>query len=186
MTVLFAGTYKTGSIKMAEAVKVIGFTLRDDNVALINELFMIVNEMKSTRKGGVKVAGTLRWSFFSFRPCLVGARCIGVDPYYLTRTEEMGYHPEVILVGGRVSDGIGCYISVSWRKLNYKKVQVEGARISMMGLVIKEDYLDLRNAKVVDIILSLKTIKLRSRFTILGSMRVEAQYEYGIRPVASV
>jgi UDP-N-acetyl-D-galactosamine dehydrogenase len=155
--IITAGTYKTSSIMVAEAAKVIENTQRDLNIALINELAMIFNKMGIDTEAVLKAAGT-KWNFLPFRPGLVGGHCIGVDPYYLThKAQALGYHPEIILAGRRLNDGMGSYIVAQLIKaMTRKRIQVDGARVLIMGLAFKENCPDLRNTRVVDVVAELK------------------------------
>ena len=155
--IITAGTYKTSSIMVAEAAKVIENTQRDLNIALINELAMIFNKMGIDTEAVLKAAGT-KWNFLPFRPGLVGGHCIGVDPYYLThKAQALGYHPEIILAGRRLNDGMGSYIVAQLIKaMTRKRIQVDGARVLVMGLAFKENCPDLRNTRVVDVVAELK------------------------------
>lgn len=156
-TVVTAGTHKAPSIKVAEAAKVIENTQRDLNIALVNELAIIFNRLGIDTQAVLEAAGT-KWNFLPFRPGLVGGHCIGVDPYYLThKAEKVGYHPEVILAGRRINDGMGRHVVSQLIKAMLKKrIQVGGARVLVLGLTFKEDCPDLRNTRVVDIINELK------------------------------
>jgi UDP-N-acetyl-D-galactosamine dehydrogenase len=156
-SVVKAGIHRASSIKVAEAAKVIENTQRDLNIALMNELSKIFEIMGIDSLEVLEAAGT-KWNFLPFRPGLVGGHCIGVDPYYLTfKAEALGYHPEMILAGRRINDGMGKYIAERTVKLliNCGR-QVRGARIAVLGLTFKEDVPDLRNTRVVDIIHELK------------------------------
>ena len=155
--IITAGTYKAASIEVAEAAKVIENTQRDLNIALMNELAIIFNKLGLDTHEVLAAAGT-KWNFLKFTPGLVGGHCIGVDPYYLThRAQEVGYHPEVILAGRRINDGMGSHIATRLAKLMMGKgFPVVGSRILVMGLAFKENCPDLRNSKVMDIIASLK------------------------------
>jgi len=152
-----AGIHLASSIKVAEAAKVIENTQRDLNIALVNELSMIFNKMGIDTLEVLEAAGT-KWNFLPFRPGLVGGHCIGVDPYYLTfKAEALGYHPEIILAGRRINDGMGKYVAEKAVKLLIRAgKQVRGARIAILGLTFKEDVPDLRNTKVIDIVHELK------------------------------
>lgn len=152
-SIIKAGTHKAPSIKVAEAAKVIENTQRDLNIALINELAVICNRLNIDTEAVLQAAGT-KWNFLPFRPGLVGGHCIGVDPYYLThKAQAIGYHPEVILAGRRINDHMGSYVAAQLIKAMAKKrIQVEGAKVLVMGLTFKENCTDLRNTKVVDII----------------------------------
>ena len=155
--IITAGTYKAESIKVAEAAKVIENTQRDLNIALINELAIIFNKLGIDTEAVLKAAGT-KWNFLPFRPGLVGGHCIGVDPYYLThKAEAVGYHPQVILAGRRINDGMGAYVAGQMVKAMLKKrIQVNGARVLILGLTFKENCPDLRNTRVVDVVAELR------------------------------
>ncbi|WP_299982497.1 Vi polysaccharide biosynthesis UDP-N-acetylglucosamine C-6 dehydrogenase TviB [uncultured Pseudoteredinibacter sp.] len=155
--IISAGTYKAESIRVAEAAKVIENTQRDVNIALVNELALIFNKMNIDTEAVLRAAGT-KWNFLPFRPGLVGGHCIGVDPYYLThKAQAIGYHPEMILAGRRINDGMGRYVaSLTVKQLIKKKIQVEGAKILLMGLAFKENCPDIRNTKVIDVISELR------------------------------
>ena len=182
--IITAGTHKADSIKMAEAAKVIENTQRDVNIALINELAMIFNKMGIDTEGVLKAAGS-KWNFLPFRPGLVGGHCIGVDPYYLThKAEAIGYHPQMILAGRRINDGMGRYVAGQLVKALIKKhIQVEGARVLIMGLAFKEDCPDLRNTRVVDVIEELKEYDIQVDVFDPWVNAEEAEQEYGITPV---
>ncbi|MCD6224207.1 MAG: nucleotide sugar dehydrogenase [Deltaproteobacteria bacterium] len=152
-SIVTAGIYMASSIKVAEAAKVIENTQRDLNIALMNELALIFDKLKIDTSEVLKAAGT-KWNFLPFEPGLVGGHCIGVDPYYLTfKAESIGYHPEMILAGRRINDGMGKYIAERAVKMLIKAgKQVNSARIAVLGITFKEDVPDLRNTKVVDII----------------------------------
>lgn len=156
-SIITAGTHKASSIRVAEAAKVIENTQRDLNIALINELAVIFNRMGIDTEAVLKAAGT-KWNFLPFRPGLVGGHCIGVDPYYLThKAEAIGYHPQIILSGRRLNDGMGAYVAGQLVKaLLRKRIHVKGARVLIMGLTFKENCPDLRNTRVVDVIKELK------------------------------
>jgi len=152
-SIITAGTYKAESIRVAEAAKVIENTQRDLNIALVNELAIIFNKMGIDTDAVLKAAGT-KWNFLPFRPGLVGGHCIGVDPYYLThKAEALGYHPQVILAGRRINDGMGAYVAGQLVKGMLKRsIQVNGARVLVLGLTFKENCPDLRNTRVVDVV----------------------------------
>jgi UDP-N-acetyl-D-galactosamine dehydrogenase len=156
-SIITAGTYKAESIRVAEAAKVIENTQRDLNIALVNELAIIFNKMGIDTEAVLKAAGT-KWNFLPFRPGLVGGHCIGVDPYYLThKAEAMGYHPQVILAGRRINDGMGAYVASQLVKAMLKRrLQVDGARVLILGLTFKENCPDLRNTRVIDVIAELR------------------------------
>jgi UDP-N-acetyl-D-glucosamine/UDP-N-acetyl-D-galactosamine dehydrogenase len=151
--VVKAGIHQASSIKVAEAAKVIENTQRDLNIALMNELAKIFDIIGIDTSEVLEAAGT-KWNFLPFRPGLVGGHCIGVDPYYLTfKAESLGYHPEMILAGRRVNDGMGKYIAERTVKLLiHRGKPVKGARVAVLGITFKEDVPDLRNTRVVDII----------------------------------
>ena len=156
-TIILAGTFQAESIKVAEAAKVIENTQRDLNIALINELAIIFNRMGINTEAVLKAAGT-KWNFLPFRPGLVGGHCIGVDPYYLThKAEQLGYHPQVILAGRRINDGMGAYVAEQLVKaLLKRRIQVNGSRVLVLGLTFKENCPDLRNTRVIDVIHELR------------------------------
>ncbi len=155
--IITAGTWKAESIRVAEAAKVIENTQRDLNIALVNELAIIFNRMGIDTEAVLQAAGT-KWNFLPFRPGLVGGHCIGVDPYYLThKAEAIGYHPEVILAGRRINDGMGAHVAGQMVKaLVKKRIHVVGSRVALLGLTFKENCPDLRNTRVVDVIRELE------------------------------
>ncbi|HEU0276525.1 MAG TPA: Vi polysaccharide biosynthesis UDP-N-acetylglucosamine C-6 dehydrogenase TviB [Rhodanobacteraceae bacterium] len=150
--VVEAGTHKASSIKVAEAAKVIENTQRDLNIALVNELALIFHRLGIDTLEVLEAAGT-KWNFLPFRPGLVGGHCIGVDPYYLThKAEDVGYHPEVILAGRRINDGMGRHVAERVvRLMLQKRINVADARVLILGLTFKENCPDLRNTRVTDI-----------------------------------
>jgi UDP-N-acetyl-D-galactosamine dehydrogenase len=152
-----AGIHLVSSIKVAEAAKIIENTQRDLNIALINELSMIFQKIGIDTLEVLEAAGT-KWNFLPFKPGLVGGHCIGVDPYYLTfKAESLGYHPEMILAGRRINDGMGKYVSERVVKMLIKAgKKVCGAKIGVLGITFKEDVPDMRNTKVVDVIYELR------------------------------
>lgn len=156
-SIINAGTHKASSIKVAEAAKVIENTQRDVNIALINELSIIFNKLGIDTLEVLEAAGT-KWNFLPFRPGLVGGHCIGVDPYYLThKAQSVGYHPEIILAGRRLNDGMGQYVvSQLIKKMLMKKIHVEGAKVLIMGFSFKENCPDIRNTRVIDIVKDLE------------------------------
>ncbi|MFZ5570857.1 MAG: nucleotide sugar dehydrogenase [Thermodesulfobacteriota bacterium] len=155
--IVSAGIHQAGSIKIAEAAKVIENTQRDLNIALMNELALIFDRMGIDTTEVLEAAGT-KWNFLPFRPGLVGGHCIGVDPYYLTfKAESIGYHPEMILAGRRINDNMGKYIAERIVKmLIAEKQQVYGSKVAILGITFKEDVPDLRNTRVIDIISELR------------------------------
>src|SRR5690554_1892000 len=182
--IIKAGTHKASSIKVAEAAKVIENTQRDLNIALINELAIIFNRLRIDTEEVLEAAGT-KWNFLPFRPGLVGGHCIGVDPYYLThKAEQAGYHPQVILAGRRINDGMGTYVAGQLIKQMIKKrIHVEGARVLIMGLTFKENCPDIRNTKVIDIVRELSDYNILVDVYDPHVNKGEAFSEYGIRPV---
>ncbi len=156
-SVVEAGVYKASSIKVAEAAKVIENTQRDLNIAFVNELAMIFHKLGIDTKEVLDAAGT-KWNFLGFRPGLVGGHCIGVDPYYLThKAESIGFHPQVILAGRRVNDGMGAYIARETIKLlSQAGICLKEAKVGVLGFTFKENCPDIRNTKVIDIIAELK------------------------------
>jgi UDP-N-acetyl-D-galactosamine dehydrogenase len=156
-TILKAGTHKATSIKVAEAAKVIENSQRDINIAFVNELAKIFNRLGIDTEEVLQAAGT-KWNFLKYKPGLVGGHCIGVDPYYLARkAQQVGYHPEIILAGRRLNDGMGEYVAHEVVKLMIKKdIEVKGSDILVLGVTFKENCLDVRNTKVIDIVNTLK------------------------------
>ncbi|WP_104483744.1 Vi polysaccharide biosynthesis UDP-N-acetylglucosamine C-6 dehydrogenase TviB [Acinetobacter indicus] len=185
--IIEAGTHKATSIKVAEAAKVIENTQRDVNIALINELAVIFNKMGIDTEAVLKAAGT-KWNFLPFRPGLVGGHCIGVDPYYLThKAQSIGYHPEIILAGRRLNDGMGAYVVTQLVKaMIKKKIQVEGARVLVLGLSFKENCPDIRNTKIIDIVNELQEYNIQADVYDPWVDTQEAQHEYGITPITSL
>ena len=156
-SVITAGTHLAPSIKVAEAAKVIENSQRDINIAFVNELAKIFGLMNINTQDVLEAAGT-KWNFLPFKPGLVGGHCIGVDPYYLAqKAQEYGYHPEIILAGRRVNDGMGRYVASEVAKLMIQRdVEVKGAEILVLGITFKENCPDVRNTKAVDLIYELK------------------------------
>ena len=183
-SIITAGTHKASSIRVAEAAKVIENTQRDLNIALINELAIIFNKLGIDTEEVLLAAGT-KWNFLPFRPGLVGGHCIGVDPYYLThKAQEIGYHPEVILAGRRINDGMGEYVvSRVVKEMIKKRIHVEGAKILIMGLTFKENCPDLRNTRVVDMVKELREYNALVDVYDPWVNPDEAVHEYGIRPI---
>ncbi|MDN3433910.1 Vi polysaccharide biosynthesis UDP-N-acetylglucosamine C-6 dehydrogenase TviB [Pseudoalteromonas sp. APC 3356] len=186
-SIITAGTHKASSIKVAEAAKVIENTQRDVNIALINELSIIFNKLDIDTLEVLEAAGT-KWNFLPFRPGLVGGHCIGVDPYYLThKAQSVGYHPEMILAGRRLNDGMGEYVvSQLIKKMLKKRIHVEGANVLIMGLTFKENCPDLRNTKIVDIVSELKEYNINIDITDPWCSNEEAHHEYGLSLVENV
>lgn len=179
-SIITAGTFKAASIKVAESAKVIENAQRDINIAFVNELAKIFNRLGIDTEEVLQAAGT-KWNFLKFKPGLVGGHCIGVDPYYLAqKAQEMGYHPEIILAGRRINDGVGEYVAHELIKLMIKKnIPVKGANILILGVTFKENCPDVRNTKVIDILNTLK--EYGTKITILDPWadRIEIKHEYG-------
>jgi UDP-N-acetyl-D-galactosamine dehydrogenase len=182
--VVTAGVHRASSIKVAEAAKVIENTQRDLNIALMNELALIFNRMGISTKDVLEAAGT-KWNFLKFTPGLVGGHCIGVDPYYLThKAEEIGYHPQVILAGRRINDGMGKYVAeTTVKKLIQADKAVKGARVLILGLTFKENVPDIRNTRVIDIVRELQEYGVEVLVHDPVASAEEARAEYGIGPV---
>jgi UDP-N-acetyl-D-galactosamine dehydrogenase len=155
--VITAGTHRTSSIRVAEAAKVIENIQRDVNIALINELAMLFKQLGLETREVLEAAGT-KWNFQPFRPGLVGGHCIGVDPYYLTyKAESIGFHPQMILAGRRINDGMAAFVANDIIKAMLKrKLSIDGSRILVMGFTFKENVPDTRNTKVVDLVRALR------------------------------
>ena len=182
--IITAGTHKAESIRVAEAAKVIENTQRDLNIALINELSIIFNKMGIDTEAVLTAAGT-KWNFLPFRPGLVGGHCIGVDPYYLThKAQSIGYHPEIILAGRRLNDGMGAYVvSQLVKAMLHRRIHVEGSRVLVMGLTFKENCPDLRNTRVVDILKELGAYNITADVYDPWVDVAEAEHEHGITPI---
>ncbi len=185
--VVQAGTHLASSIRVAEAAKVIENTQRDLNIALINEFALIFNRLGIDTQEVLAAAGT-KWNFLKFTPGLVGGHCIGVDPYYLTsKAEDAGYHPQVILAGRRINDGMGGYIAQELVKTMIRReIQVRGARVLVMGLTFKENCPDLRNTRVIDIVRELGEYEIAVDVHEPWADPSEAEAEYGVAPVATL
>ena len=180
-SVVTAGTHRASSIRVAEAAKVIENTQRDLNIALINE-FSLIFQRLDLDTSEVLAAAATKWNFLNFRPGLVGGHCIGVDPYYLThKAEALGYHPEVILAGRRINDGMGAHVARELvREMGRRGVSAEGARVLVMGLAFKENCTDLRNTRVTDIIGELTAAGARVEVWDPWIDADEARAEYGL------
>tara|TARA_R110002072_G_scaffold4347_1_gene30528 strand:+ start:3792 stop:5063 length:1272 start_codon:yes stop_codon:yes gene_type:complete len=185
-SIITAGTHKAPSIKVAEAAKVIENTQRDVNIALVNELALIFNKLDIDTQDVLDAAGT-KWNFLPFRPGLVGGHCIGVDPYYLTqKAQSVGYHPEVVLAGRRINDGMGCYIvGRTVREMIARDIPVKGSRALVMGLAFKENCPDLRNTRVVDIIRELESYGIELDVYDPWVDATEAEREYKVEMIES-
>ncbi|MBF0220481.1 MAG: Vi polysaccharide biosynthesis UDP-N-acetylglucosamine C-6 dehydrogenase TviB [Gammaproteobacteria bacterium] len=182
--IIIAGTHKVDSIKIAEAAKVIENIQRDLNIALMNELAIIFNKMGIDTEAVLKAAGS-KWNFLPFRPGLVGGHCIGVDPYYLThKAQAVGYHPEIILAGRRLNDGMGFYVVAQLVKaMTKKRIHVEGAKVLVMGLTFKENCPDLRNTRVIDIVNELQAYNCDVDIYDPWVNSEESQQAYQITPI---
>jgi UDP-N-acetyl-D-glucosamine/UDP-N-acetyl-D-galactosamine dehydrogenase len=183
--IVTVGTHKASSIKVAEAAKVIENTQRDLNIALINEIAMIFGRMGIDTLEVLEAAGT-KWNFLGFRPGLVGGHCIGVDPYYLThKAQEIGHHPEVILAGRRINDGMSAHVASQILKLLLGKgINPVGAKVLMLGLAFKENCPDLRNTKVADLVQELASFGLTVDIHDPWVDPADAAHEYGLSLVA--
>ena len=180
-SVITAGTHKASSIKVAEAAKIIENTQRDINIAFVNELSMIFNKMDINTNEVLQAAGT-KWNFLPFKPGLVGGHCIGVDPYYLThKAQEMGYHPEMILAGRRINDGMGVYVANQVIKLMIKKgIKIERSKVLVLGITFKENCPDIRNSRVIDVIEELREFGCDVDVADYWADKEEVEQEYGI------
>ncbi|BBJ22846.1 nucleotide sugar dehydrogenase [Candidatus Nitrotoga sp. AM1P] len=180
-TIISAGVHRASSIKVAEAAKVIENTQRDLNIALINELAIIFDKLEIDTLQVLQAAGT-KWNFLPFRPGLVGGHCIGVDPYYLTHKADMiGYHPQVILAGRRINDGMAKFIAEKTVKEMIRAgLNVKGSKVNILGLTFKENCPDLRNSKVVDIIHELRSYGVEVHIHDPVATVTDALHEYGL------
>jgi UDP-N-acetyl-D-galactosamine dehydrogenase len=179
--IISAGTHKASSIRVAEAAKVIENTQRDVNIALMNELSLIFHKLGIDTLEVLQAAGT-KWNFLPFRPGLVGGHCIGVDPYYLThKAQEVGYHPEVILAGRRINDGMAAHVADETIKLMLRKgMPVLGSKVLVLGLTFKENCPDVRNTKVVDVVKALRGYNTQVDVYDPWIDVTEAHHEYGL------
>lgn len=184
-SVITAGVYPASNIKVAEAAKVIENTQRDLNIALMNELAIIFDKIGIDTLEVLQAAGT-KWNFLPFRPGLVGGHCIGVDPYYLThKAQKLGYHPEVILAGRRINDGMGKFIAEKTiKQLIRRGHPVKDCPIIVLGLTFKEDCPDLRNSRVIDVIRELESYGAKVVVHDPVADTKEAHHEYGVDLVA--
>ncbi len=181
-SIVDAGVHRAPTIKVAEAAKVIENTQRDLNIALMNELAIIFDRLDIRTRDVLAAAGT-KWNFLPFRPGLVGGHCIGVDPYYLTsKAESVGYHPQVILAGRRINDGMGAFVAQRLiKQLVAQGHSIKGARIGILGLTFKENVPDLRNSRVPDILEELAEFGIEPLIHDPLADAEEAQEEYGVR-----
>lgn len=186
-SIITAGTHLAPSIKVAEAAKVIENTQRDINIAFINELSKIFNCLQIDTQEVLEAAST-KWNFLPFKPGLVGGHCIGVDPYYLAqKAMEVGYHPEIILAGRRLNDGMGSYVATEVIKMMVRKgIQVAGSKCLIMGITFKENCPDVRNTKVIDIIRYLWTYNIDVDVFDPWASPEEVLKEYGVCSVQEV
>lgn len=178
-TIITAGTHLAPNIKVAEAAKVIENSQRDINIAFVNELAKIFNLLDIDTQAVLEAAGT-KWNFLPFKPGLVGGHCIGVDPYYLAqKAQEVGYHPEIILAGRRLNDGMGMYVANQVVKLMMRKdLRVIDANILVLGFTFKENCPDVRNTRVIDIINELKTFDINVDVYDPWADPAEVKHEY--------
>ena len=180
--IVVPGVHRASSIKAAEAAKVIENTQRDLNIALMNELAIIFDKLGIDTSEVLEAAGT-KWNFLKFKPGLVGGHCIGVDPYYLTHKADMlGYHPQVILAGRRINDGMGKFIAEQTiKQMIAAGSPIKGACVNVLGLTFKENCGDLRNSKVIDIIHELESYGVKVCVTDAQAEADEALHEYGVQ-----
>lgn len=186
-SIITGGTHLAPSIKVAEAAKVIENAQRDINIAFINELSKIFNRLDIDTDEVLAAAGT-KWNFLPFKPGLVGGHCIGVDPYYLAqKAMEVGYHPEIILAGRRLNDGMGAYVADEVIKLMIRKgIQVVASKALVMGITFKENCPDVRNTKVIDIIKQLKNYHIQVDVHDPWADPDAVYHEYGIRTITEM
>lgn len=186
-SIVTVGTHKAPSIKVAEAAKVIENAQRDINIAFVNELAKIFN-LLDIDTHEVLAASATKWNFLPFKPGLVGGHCIGVDPYYLAqKAQEVGYHPEIILAGRRLNDGMGSYIAHEVVKLMVRNdIPVKGANLLLLGITFKENCPDVRNTRVVDIVRELQSYKINLTIYDPWADPADVKHEYGIDTVTSL
>lgn len=186
-SVITAGTHLAPTIKVAEAAKVIENSQRDINIAFVNELAKIFGLMDINTHDVLEAAGT-KWNFLPFRPGLVGGHCIGVDPYYLAqKAQEYGYHPEIILAGRRLNDGMGDYVASELVKLMIDRdIKVKNARVLVLGITFKENCPDVRNTKVVDVVRALKSFGTDVTIYDPWADVEEVKHEYGLDAEATL
>ncbi len=180
-SIVTAGVYRASSIKVAEAAKVIENTQRDLNIALMNELAIIFNEIGIDTLEVLETAGT-KWNFLPYRPGLVGGHCIGVDPYYLTyKADMLGYQPQVILAGRRINDGMGKFVAEQTiKQMIANGSQIKGAKVNVLGMTFKENCPDLRNSKVYDLIREVESYGVNVFVHDPVADQAEALAEYGV------
>lgn len=186
-SIIIAGTHMAPNIRVAEAAKVIENSQRDINIAFVNELAKIFNRLRIDTNEVIEAAAT-KWNFLKFKPGLVGGHCIGVDPYYLAqKAQEVGYHPEIILAGRRLNDGMGAYVAHEVIKLMIKKdISVKNSHILILGITFKENCPDVRNTKVVDIIRTLNEYEVQLTVFDPWANPQEVDHEYGIKTINDV
>jgi UDP-N-acetyl-D-galactosamine dehydrogenase len=186
-SIITAGTHKAPSIKVAEACKVIENSQRDINIAFVNELAKIFNIMNIDTHAVLKAAGT-KWNFLNFKPGLVGGHCTGVDPYYLAqKAQEVGYHPEIILAGRRLNDGMGTYVALEVIKLMIKNdISVKYSNILILGFTFKENCPDVRNTRVIDIVKVLSGFEAHCEIYDPWADPAEVKQEYGVDTVKDI
>ena len=186
-SVITAGTHLAPSIKVAEASKVIENSQRDINIAFVNELSKIFNKLQIDTHSVLEAAGT-KWNFLPFKPGLVGGHCIGVDPYYLSqKAQEVGYHPEIILSGRRLNDGMGVYVAGELLKLMMKKsLPILNSKVLMLGCTFKENCPDIRNSKAIDVYDELKSYHLNVDVFDPWANSKEVENEFGIKLVREI
>jgi len=186
-SVIVAGTHLAPSIRVAEAAKVIENSQRDINIAFVNELSKIFNRLGIDTKAVLEAAAT-KWNFLKFQPGLVGGHCIGVDPYYLAqKAQEVGYHPEIILAGRRMNDGMGEYVASRVVKCMIRReIAVKDSRILVLGFTFKENCPDVRNSKVVDVVASLEEYGTRVTIYDPWAKPAEVMHEYGLVTVDEI
>jgi UDP-N-acetyl-D-galactosamine dehydrogenase len=180
-SIIAAGVHRASSIKVAEAAKVIENTQRDLNIALMNELALIFHKIGIDTNEVLEAAGT-KWNFLPFRPGLVGGHCIGVDPYYLThKADKLGYHPQVILAGRRINDGMGKYVAEQTvKQMIQAGFPVKHAKVNVLGLTFKENCPDLRNSRVIDVVRELQSYGADVHVHDPVANADEAVHEYGV------
>ena len=186
-SIIVAGTYKASSIKVAEAAKVIENSQRDINIAFVNELSKIFNLLNIDTNEVLEAAAT-KWNFLKFKPGLVGGHCIGVDPYYLAqKAQEVGYHPEIILAGRRLNDGMGKHIAAETIKLMIKKsIKIIDSKILVLGFTFKENCPDVRNTRVIDIVNELKTYNTKLTVVDPWANPNDVKKEYNIATLTEI
>ncbi|WP_064668731.1 Vi polysaccharide biosynthesis UDP-N-acetylglucosamine C-6 dehydrogenase TviB [Pseudoalteromonas prydzensis] len=186
-SIITAGTHLAGSIKVAEAAKVIENTQRDLNIAIINEFAKIFNRLGIDTEEVLNAAGT-KWNFLKFKPGLVGGHCISVDPYYLThKAQEVGYRPEVILAGRRINDGMGEYVATQLvKKLSSQKIHIDEAKVLVLGFTFKGDCPDVRNTKIIDIVNELNDFNMSVDVYDGWANPAEVEHEYDLSLIGSL